>query len=116
LALVHNHGRNITKGALQEFRDNVLDRDDVFRPEFCSNIVFVGAHEADVNILPDALDELASWQVKSRHFVAGTSSTAVAPGPYVLLRGKTWQPWRVYYDFNACFMTSFMPSPDSQGR
>jgi hypothetical protein len=76
----------------------------------------VGAQEADAHISPGVLDELASWQVKSRHFVAGTPATTVAPGPYVLLRGKTWQPWRVYYDFNACFMTSFMPSPDSQGR
>lgn len=115
LALATTVGKNITKSALQEFRTNVLDPDDVFRPEFYTTAVFVGAKEADFRIEPDALDQLAAWNVKSKTFVAGDPAVPVAPGPYVFARGKTWQPWRVYYDFNACFMTAFKPAPQFPG-
>ncbi|KAK7702102.1 hypothetical protein SLS64_009963 [Diaporthe eres] len=105
-------GQAITRSDLRNFQINVLDRDDVFQPEFASNLVFVGAREGELRIEPGALDELANGQVKSQTYVDAGPSLHVAPGPYVFTRGKTWQPWRIYYDFNACFMTSLKPSPD----
>ncbi|KAF2240746.1 amidase [Trematosphaeria pertusa] len=104
-------GHKISMSALRDFRANILERDDVFRPDFYHNLVFYGSKKEDVHIDPDALDELAVWNVKTQTFVAGNPGAKVAPGPYAFLRGKTWQPWRIYYDFNACFMTSFKPSP-----
>jgi hypothetical protein len=108
--------QNITKSALHEFRVNTIDRDDVFQPEFYRNVVFYGGQKADIRIEPDALDELAAWDVKTQTFLAGNPAAKVVPGPYVSVGGKTWQPWRIYYDFNACFMTSFKPSPEALGR
>ena len=118
MALVYKTaaGQNITKQALREFRANALDQDDVFRSEFYGNVVFYGSKKADFRVEPDALDELAVWNVKTQTFLAGNAESNVAPGPYVFAGGRTWQPWRIYYDFNGCFMTSFKPSPDSPGR
>ncbi|KAJ4135096.1 hypothetical protein NW768_004711 [Fusarium equiseti] len=106
----------ISKSALQEFRSSTLDRDDVFQPAFLANIIFYGAKQEDVEVEPDALNELRAWKTQNWSFVQGTSDLKVAPGPYVLLRGTAWQPWRVYRDCNACFMKTFKPSPNAAGR
>ncbi|KAL8882801.1 MAG: hypothetical protein Q9198_000261 [Flavoplaca austrocitrina] len=102
-------GQSITKCALREFRAKALDKDDVFQPAFCHNAVFYGAKKADLQIEPDALNELALWNVKTQIFAEGNPAATVAPGPYVFVEGQTWQPWRIYHDFNACFMTPFKP-------
>ena len=108
--------QNITRSALCEFRASALDRDEVFQSEFFQNVVFYGSKKADPRIEPGALDELASWDVKTQTFIEGNPAAKVAPGPYVFVEGRTWQPWRVYHDFNGCFMTSFKPSQDARAR
>ncbi|OHE97502.1 glutamyl-tRNA(Gln) amidotransferase [Colletotrichum orchidophilum] len=79
-------GQVITKSALRKFRSDVLDRDDVFRAEFFSNIVFFGAKEKDLRVEPGALNEFDDDHVKSQIFVAGDPSLDIAPGPYVFTR------------------------------
>ncbi|KAI4255771.1 MAG: hypothetical protein L6R42_006574 [Xanthoria sp. 1 TBL-2021] len=108
-------GETISKSALCKFRAD-LDRDDVFQPSFCCNIVFYGSEKDDLQMEPDALEELAAWQTKTQTFVTGNSAVKVAPGPYIFTKEKTWQPWRIYHDFNAIVMTSLKPSPDGSGR
>jgi hypothetical protein len=94
----------------------VLDKDDVFQPEFCCNVVFYGPDVSNSKLQREARDELAAWNTESLTFVDGELSANVAPGPYVSTRGKTWQPWRVYRDFNATLMSGFKPSLESPGR
>ena len=108
--------QKITKSALREFRTSTLQHDDVFKAEFYQNAVFYGSKKEDLRIEPDALDELALWNVKTQTFIEGNRAAIFPSGPYVCLQGKTWQPWRVYYDFNDCFMASFKPSLDANGR
>ncbi|KAK1961465.1 amidase [Colletotrichum sublineola] len=93
-------GQVITKSALHRFRSEVLDQDDVFRAEFFSNIVFFGAKEKDLRVERGALNEFDDDHVKSQTFVAGDAFSDIAPGPYVFTRGRTWQPWRIYFDTN----------------
>jgi hypothetical protein len=88
----------------------------VFHSEFYTNIVFYGSKQEDVQVEPDAVEELAAWNTKTRTFIEGNSSSTVAAGPYVFTKGQTWQPWRIYYDFNATFMCTFKPSSDHSGR
>lgn len=109
-------GQCISRSALREFRATILDRDDVFQPEFCCNIIYYGSKKDSLYLEPDALEELAAWHTKTQTFVEGIPAAKVAPGPYVFARGKTWQPWRIYYDFNATVMTALKPSPDGSGR
>lgn len=109
-------GDIISKSALLDFRSNVLDRDDVFQPEFCSNMVYYGSEKDDLEVKPDALEQLAAWHTKTQTFVTASPGVNVAPGPYVITRGRTWQPWRIYYDINATVMTAFKPAPDGSGR
>jgi hypothetical protein len=115
LAYLTKPGQSISKSALRDFRANTLDQDDVFHPKFYCNVVFYGSKEDDLQIEPGALEELAAWNTKTSTFVAGNPAAKVAPGPYVSARGRTWQPWRVYRDFNSTFMRTFKPSPDSFG-
>ncbi|KAL8938928.1 MAG: hypothetical protein Q9211_002979 [Gyalolechia sp. 1 TL-2023] len=82
-------GEKISKSALRKFRAD-LGRDDVFRPEFCYNL-----------IEPDALDELAAWHTKTQTFVLGNPAVKVAPGPYIYAEEKIWQPWRIYLTLDA---------------
>ena len=106
----------ITRSALREFRTSALEKNDVFQADFYQNAVFYGGKKEDLRIEPDALDELALWNVKTQTFIEGDPAHEVARGPYVFAEGRTWQPWRVYYDFNDCFMISFKPSMDTDGR
>ena len=109
-------GQSISKSALREFRAQILDRDDVFQPEFCCNAVFYGSKNDEIHIEPDALEELSAWHTETHTFARGNLAAKVAPGPYVFAREKTWQPWRIYHDFNATVMTALKPSPDGSGR
>ena len=106
----------ISKSALLEFRTHVLDRDDVFQREFCSNIVFYGSKEGDLELKSDVLEQLGAWYTKTQTFVMARPGVNVAPGPYVLARGRSWQLWRIYYDDNATVMTAFKPASDGSGR
>lgn len=121
LALVYpvTPGEIISASALRDFRANTLARDDVFQPDFATNLIFYGSDETNLVIEPDAQEELKSWNVRRHYTLASnplTSSCTAAPGPYVFSAGKTWQPWRIYYDFNACFMVAFKPSTIGKTR
>lgn len=115
LALVYatTPGEIISVSSLREFRANTLSQDDVFQPDFATNLIFYGSDETDLAIEPDALEELKAWNVR-RHCVLESNQShspyLAAPGPYVYSSGRTWQPWRIYHDFNACFMVALKPS------
>jgi hypothetical protein len=106
-------GQIISQSTLRSFRTQVLDHDDVFQPIFCSNVIFYGSKEKDVQVESDTTKELAVWNAKSWTFVEGDSVSKVAPGPYVFVKGQVWQPWRVYCDFNATFMCTFKPASNN---
>lgn len=107
-------GQTISQESLRNFRADVLDCDDVFQPAFTTHVVFYGSSEQELSVKPDAIEELNEWNTNQRTFVEG-DSREVAPGPYVFAKQKNWQPWKVYYDFNATFMCAFKPSPDVAG-
>ena len=109
-------GQKISKSTLLEFRVKLLDQDDAFQPQFCSNIIFYGSAKGSLQINPDTLEQLAAWHTETQTFVEGDPAANVAPGPYVVVKGKIWQSWRIYYDFNATVITAFKPSPDGSGR
>ncbi|TGO30773.1 hypothetical protein BPAE_0003g00570 [Botrytis paeoniae] len=102
-------GNKITEEYLKDFRSLYLDPDDIFQPGFLLQIVFWGAEE-DVDLQPSALSLLAKWNTKERYFVAPRSGKDdIAPGPYVLYRGRICEPWRVYKDDCLSMMISFRP-------
>ncbi|KAG9251982.1 amidase [Emericellopsis atlantica] len=88
----------------------ILEQDDVFQPAFCSNVVFYGSTADQVQVHSDVIHELKLWNTTRWIFVAGDTSPNVARGPYVFVKSRVWQPWRVYRDFNATFM---LDSPEA---
>ncbi|KAI0166570.1 amidase [Xylariaceae sp. FL1272] len=105
----------ITASALQEFRKQVLECDDVFHPRFYTTVVFYGSKKEDVNLEPEAQDVLRSWSTVFWVFIEAGTDPKPPPGPYVSYRGQTWQPWKVYRDFNGAFMCTFKPGLPSTG-
>ncbi|PMB70355.1 hypothetical protein BM221_002806 [Beauveria bassiana] len=122
LVLVYTIGPNdpIEKSALRKFQVSTLHRDDVYQPDFASKMVFYGFSEKGTLLDPDTLAELRPWNVKKKNLILPgrqkLTPNSVVPRPYVFSRGKTWQPWRVYHDFNECFMIGLRPSPLHDGR
>ncbi|XXG98978.1 hypothetical protein Hte_005311, partial [Hypoxylon texense] len=94
-------GQTISRDALCDFRTNVLDRDDVFQPAFCIHVVFYGSREQELQITPDANEELEEWNTKKRTFVQRDPSCNVAPGPLdspeAGIDGRVIVPSRSYY-------------------
>ncbi|EGX89814.1 amidase [Cordyceps militaris CM01] len=86
LALVYatTPGEIISVSSLREFRANTLSQDDVFQPDFATNLIFYGSDETDLAIEPDALEELKAWNVR-RHCVLESNQShspyLAAPGP-----------------------------------
>jgi hypothetical protein len=118
LALVYltKPGQVISRSSLREFRTTKLEQDDVFHSAFYSHFVFYGSKQEDLQVEPDVIEELVEWDTKTWTFVEGNPSSTVAAGPYVFAKGQTYQPWRIYNDFNATSMCTFRPSPDHSGR
>jgi len=108
-------GQTISRSALHKFRTTLLEKDDIFRHEFYGNVVFYGSGKKDLRVEPEAFEELAAWNTKNHTFITGDAA-AVAPGPYVFSGGRTWQPWRIYPDFNGTFMCTFKPSRKGTGK
>ncbi|KAJ5715484.1 amidase [Penicillium malachiteum] len=58
----------------------------------------------NLTIDPEVYDELNVWKTKIWTFIKGfTTASSMSPGPHIIAKGSTWQPWRVYRDFNATF-------------
>ena len=107
-------GQTVSGESLRSFKADILDRDDVYRPAFAKHVVFYGSSEQELQ--PDAITELENWGAHQWTFAEGDRLREVAPGPYVFAKQQVWQPWKVYYDFNAAFMCAFKPSPNATGR
>ncbi|TGO51362.1 hypothetical protein BOTNAR_0359g00120 [Botryotinia narcissicola] len=105
-----NSGDKIDEKKLQEFRSIYLDPDDIFQPAFLNQIVFLGAEENEIDLQPSALSLFAKWNTKERYFVSSQNrKDDIAPGPYILYRGRIYEPWRVYNDETLSMMISFKP-------
>lgn len=63
-------GQSITKAAIRQFRANVLDKDDVFRSSFYTNLIFYGGKQHEIEIEPEAFSELAAWNVQTQSSLA----------------------------------------------
>lgn len=106
-------GQSISKTLLRDF---CINQDNVFRPEFLSHVVFYRYKEDNLIVYPEMVDKLKAWDTQSWVFMADKSGAQVPPGPYVLMKGRTWQPWQIYYDFCSTFMSKFKPLLGSAGK
>lgn len=101
-------GLQITGSYLSQFREKVLNLDDVFQPQFLHNIVFLGCEGTEVEWHASATAILKSWGVQKWTFV-NNHELRLPPGPYVSYVMRVWQIWRVYADENLTMVTTFKP-------
>lgn len=110
-------GDIITDSYLQTFRSLYLDPDDIFQPVFLHTVIFYGCDEADVGLKSSAIYLLTAWHTKEWRFVKQVvEDDGYAPGPYLALQDKVYEPWRVYNDDNLAMMLTFKPSGNSRSR
>jgi hypothetical protein len=108
------NGDKITKSLLEDFLENCLKKDDIFQPQFLEHFVFYGADKSSVEILPSAMDVLASWNTKEWLFANDKDEESrLDPGPYMKYRGKIWEPWRIYTDDCLTMTQTFKPAGNS---
>jgi hypothetical protein len=110
-------GDRLTKKSLRAHLDTCADYDDVYNPSFLSHIVLYGSSQEDVSMDDDIIRFLDSDKFGAWSFMASkTSTSALAPGPYVVGRKMTWQPWRIYTDTHDTMVTSLRPknTPSNQ--
>ncbi|KAJ4291680.1 hypothetical protein N0V90_009575 [Kalmusia sp. IMI 367209] len=74
-------GQTVSGTALQKFRNNVLEHDDVFHSDFYHILIFYGSGQEDIEVKDDALEEIKSWHTKEWHFVKGNDNDEVPSGP-----------------------------------
>ena len=106
-------GETLTASSLRDFLTTRLQKDDIYQPAFCTNVIFYGSSKADLKIDLDVYTELSSWNTEHWLFVAKGCERPVPAGPYVFLRDKMYQPWRIYHDTHAAFMSTFRPGPNN---
>lgn len=110
-------GDIITDSYLQTFRSLYLDPDDIFQPVFLHTVIFYGCDEADVGLKSSAISLLTAWHTKEWRFVKqAVEDDGYAPGPYLVLQDKVYEPWRVYNDDNLAMMLTLKPSGNSRSR
>ncbi|KAF1975926.1 hypothetical protein BU23DRAFT_456849, partial [Bimuria novae-zelandiae CBS 107.79] len=104
-------GEHVTKAALGSYLQRCEEIDDVYSDAFLEHIVFYGAREEEVSIDEDAKEFLNSSQFGTRSFVEKNGKQDELPsGPYVVGRGKTWQPWRAHHDTHSAMTLSLKPT------
>jgi hypothetical protein len=109
--------RCVTKRWLQEVIDDYHSKDDVFRQEFLSGVIFVCAAKHDIEITPGAGGLLKSlgttWTDILEIEVGGTVPPA---GPYVAYAQRLFEVWKLYADVQGAFMASLVPDLNGYGE
>ncbi|KAJ3564184.1 hypothetical protein NPX13_g7932 [Xylaria arbuscula] len=92
---------------LRIWREDRLDRDDVFHPEFLRNVIFGGVESFNVKLTDDAHNLLRSWGTKS---VGYDDSINITNGPYLVNLGIIHSVWRIYEDHQLAFSQAIWPT------
>ena len=99
---------HITKEWLQNSVEDYISKDDVFRREFLTGIIFVGAAKEEVQITEDSQEFLRHVGTQFNVYLE-TASKQLAPGPYVVLNHKISDVSTLYPDENGAFLATLKP-------
>ena len=95
----------ITADWMQGCLDHFKESDDVFRSHFLQGIIFSsGQHEPSISL--EATRLLENFGMLWHRFLVSDSSNPLALGPYVLLDGCIYEPFRLYEDHHGAFFCS----------
>ena len=97
---------------MSRWRASLLDPDDVFRPEFLSELILGGGDAGDAVLADDLGPLLERWKVRR---ISYEPSLVVPDGPYYLANDVLHSVWRVYQDHQLAFVQALWPSLDGQG-
>lgn len=99
---------HITKEWLQNSVEDYISKDDVFRREFLTGVIFVGAAKEEVRITEDGQEFLRHFDTQFNVYLEKASKQLV-PGPYVILNHKILDVSALYPDENGAFLTTLKP-------
>ena len=94
----------------------MLDEDDVFTDDFCSNIILCQTSATPIKQYLEQSTE--AWLRSARNMksfeIAGAQSWP--SGPYFVSDGILYQAWRLYPDETEAFYFGTVPDPDDPSR
>ncbi|KAJ6186412.1 hypothetical protein N7519_007713 [Penicillium mononematosum] len=102
----------IDAGALQKWRAEYLDQDDVFQPKFLQGIIFGGVESNEVQLTRDAETLLEVWKTVS---VVYEPHLELKDGPYYITGGTFHSTWQIYEDRQLAFLQETWPTDDGNG-
>ena len=88
--------------------EDYVSKDDVFRREFLTGIIFVGAAKEEVRITEDNHEFLRHFGTQFNVYLETTSKQLV-PGPYMILNHKILNVSMLYPDENGAFLATLKP-------
>ncbi|KAH7312544.1 amidase signature domain-containing protein [Stachybotrys elegans] len=100
-------GQTIDVDALRTWRLDHIDQDDVFHPEFLTEVVFSGVESTDVRLTGDARDMLTVWGTRKVRFGPNLD---IDDGSYAVVDGMLYTVWRVYSDSHLAFSQALWPT------
>ena len=101
-------GLRITKKWLQDILESYATSDDVFRWEFVSGLIFIGASQSEVEITDEARDFLATLGNEWIELL-DSSSQEISIGPCAFVDGRFASILRLFDDTSKAFVVSLKP-------
>lgn len=95
--------QNIDGSTLNSWREDHLDEDDVFHPEFLKEIVFGGIHPDGISLTRDAKKVLERWQTRAIRYEPDLS---IESGRYFICNGMVYSIRKVLEDYQHAFVQS----------
>ena len=95
----------VTADWIQQCVEHFKESDDVFQSPFLQGVIFSGARN-EPSISLDATRLLESFGMQWHRFLFSDSGDPPAPGPYVLLDGRIYEPYMLYEDVHGAFFCS----------
>jgi hypothetical protein len=102
-------GSQVTASYLRSLVASFSATDDVFRPEFLAELLFLDPPGASVEMASDAQEQLEAFGTRWVVFLDLRAVPDLQPGPYVILQKKLWKVWRVYPDSAGAFVEALRP-------
>ncbi|KAF2502329.1 amidase signature enzyme [Lophium mytilinum] len=102
-------GTPITAAYLRTLVSTFTTADDVFRPEFLAELLFLDPPGAGVEMGADAQQQLEAFGTRWVVYLDQRAVPDLQPGPYVIMQKKLWKVWRVYSDSAGAFVEALRP-------
>lgn len=112
--IVPGPSQSLNQHWLQDYVDESLKTDDVFRLEFLAGVIFITEEAQNTDLSQMAVTMLQTWGTSwSIAYAQSSLGSEECSGPHLLDQGKLYKAYRLYDDVNGAFMMATKPKLNS---